>query len=313
MILPRTEKRSNPDVSALKEVVRCWGRDAVQHYQLASKGEKYCNQLRAAARQVHPFEEAVVGLDWSMHDRLMRPGRRLLRDSVDPIKQGDLENLRTWSRQDPVPYQKLALADLPDGLAFDKFGLIVHKKHAASLPEPDSTGTSELPASDNANNINTAAPSASARNGGTGSPKPSTLPEAENADVAPQRAGTNVTDGSVSLETSSANPDDILVNEVIEGFMASITEEQGDELTLLDQPGQHPQLGSSQRELHDDNSDSSGLSDPPSEMDLDRETDGSTDPVRRAARLRVWLRFCQQTSVLPRPWARIARSSERLQ
>ncbi|OIW30048.1 hypothetical protein CONLIGDRAFT_576487 [Coniochaeta ligniaria NRRL 30616] len=124
-------------LSALKEVVRCWGRDVVQHYQWASKGEKYWNQLRTTARRVPVWEEAVVGLNWSMLQRSRDIRRRPVKALANPIEQADLDSLRTWSREDPFPCQKLAAKDLPEAFGFDKYGLIVHKEFAVDLPEPD--------------------------------------------------------------------------------------------------------------------------------------------------------------------------------
>jgi len=132
-------------LSALKEVVRCWGRDVVQHYQWASKGEKYWNQLRTTARRVPVWEEAVVGLNWSMLQRSRDIRRRPVKALVNPIEQADLDSLRTWSREDPFPCQKLAAEDLPDAFGFDKYGLMVQKEFAVDRPEPDGTGTTEAP------------------------------------------------------------------------------------------------------------------------------------------------------------------------
>jgi hypothetical protein len=136
-------------LSALKEVVRCWGRDVVQHYQWVSKGEKYWNQLRTTARKVHLWDEAVVGLNCSVLERSRNLKRPAVKASVNPIEQADLERLRAWSHKDPFPCQKLAPEDLPSAFGFDKFGLIVHKEYAVVLPELDSTGTSGLLASAN--------------------------------------------------------------------------------------------------------------------------------------------------------------------
>lgn len=133
-------------LSALKEVVRCWGRDVVRHYQWASKGEKYWNQLRTTARRVPVWEEAVVGLNWSMLQRSRDIHRRPVKALVNPIEQADLDSLRTWSREDPFPCQKLAAEDLPDAFGFDKHGLMVHKEFAVDPPGPDGTGTTEAPA-----------------------------------------------------------------------------------------------------------------------------------------------------------------------
>lgn len=103
-------------LSALKEVVRCWGRDVVQHYW---------NQLRTTARRVPVWEEAVVGLNWSMLQRSRDIHRRPVKALVNSIEQADLDSLRSWSREDPFPCKKLAAEDLPDTFGFDKYGLAV--------------------------------------------------------------------------------------------------------------------------------------------------------------------------------------------
>ena len=88
-------------LSALKEVARCWGRDVVQHYQWASKGENFCNKLRAAARKVSAWDEAVTKLNRLMLRRLRLLGRRPPRHSADPIDPADLANLKAWSHKNP--------------------------------------------------------------------------------------------------------------------------------------------------------------------------------------------------------------------
>ncbi|KAK4182234.1 ATP synthase subunit alpha [Podospora australis] len=146
-------------LSALKEVVRCWGRDIVQHYQWASKGEKYCNQLRTTARRVPVWKEAVIGLNWSMLQRSRDFRRRPVKALVNPIEQADLDSLRTWSREHPFPCQKLAAEDLSDAFGFDKYGLMVHKEFAVDLPEFDGAGTTEAPALSEASSADVAEPS----------------------------------------------------------------------------------------------------------------------------------------------------------
>ncbi|KAK3364015.1 hypothetical protein B0T25DRAFT_57010 [Lasiosphaeria hispida] len=146
-------------LSALKEVVRCWGRDVVQHYQWASKGEKYWNQLRTTARRVPVWEEAVVGLNWSMLQRSRDIRRRPVKALVNPIEPADLDSLRAWSREDPFPCPKLAASDLPDNFRFDTYGLMVHKEFAIDLSEPDSASTTEAPAVPEAGNASITGPS----------------------------------------------------------------------------------------------------------------------------------------------------------
>ena len=112
-------------LSALKEVARCWDRHIIQHYQWASRGEKYCNQLRAAARKVPRWDDTVSGLNWSILQRSRKVGQRPVRASANPIEQHDLERLKTWS-QDPSRHEELPIDDVPNGLGFDCFSLLVH-------------------------------------------------------------------------------------------------------------------------------------------------------------------------------------------
>jgi hypothetical protein len=132
-------------LSALKEVVRCWGRDVVHHYQWVSKGEKYWNQLRTTARRVPVWEEAVVGLNLSMLQRSKDIHRRPVKVLANPIEQADLESLRALSRKESFPCQKLAIEDLPDNFGFDKYGLMAHQEFAVDLPGADDTGITEAP------------------------------------------------------------------------------------------------------------------------------------------------------------------------
>ncbi|KAL8367055.1 hypothetical protein RB599_010966 [Gaeumannomyces hyphopodioides] len=121
-------------IGPLKTVNRYWGADFVQHYQLASKGVRYCEVTGAAAREVRDLDEAVTKLNRLMLRRHLATGRGLRRprEVVNPIDQADLVNLKAWSHRDSfdkgkdsLPYRKLAAADLPPGFGFDKFGLMV--------------------------------------------------------------------------------------------------------------------------------------------------------------------------------------------
>jgi len=93
--------------------------------------------------------------------------RQLLKHSVNPVNQIDLENLKKWQDREPyvkmndpknlpLKFQELTVNDLPGELGFDKYGLIVQGDYAAMirakaitlLPE-DEVGklTGELPLS----------------------------------------------------------------------------------------------------------------------------------------------------------------------
>ncbi|EJT68108.1 hypothetical protein GGTG_14312 [Gaeumannomyces tritici R3-111a-1] len=130
-------------IGPLKTVDRYWGADFVQHYQLASKGVRYCEVTGAAARELRDLDEAVTKLNRLMLRRHLATGRgqRRLREVLNPIDQADLVNLKAWSHRDSfdkgkdfLPYRKLAAADLPPGFGFDKFGLMMREEFAVSLP-----------------------------------------------------------------------------------------------------------------------------------------------------------------------------------
>ena len=70
--------------------------------------------------------------------------RRPLQESVNPIDQVDLENLKRWTHKSPyiksrdhesvlLQYRKLTVDDLPDDCGFDKYGLVVRKEFAATV------------------------------------------------------------------------------------------------------------------------------------------------------------------------------------
>ncbi|KAH7021585.1 uncharacterized protein B0I36DRAFT_334812 [Microdochium trichocladiopsis] len=184
-------------LTPLKEVVRCWGRDVVQHYQWSSRTEKYWNQLRTTARRVPAWEEAVIGLNRSMLQRSKTVGRRPVQALVNPIEQADLENVRIWSREHPFPCQKSAAKDLPDAFGFDKYGLMVHKQFAVDLPETNGGGTTEAAA----------------------------VPEANSADIA-EPSGKNGTAGLDMLAFAASQPGDTdsnrndIASEAIDAFLA---------------------------------------------------------------------------------------------
>ena len=121
-------------LSPLKTVANCWGEDVVQHYQWVYKGPKYCKLLCTAARKIRGWKEAVKALNWLMLERSQQgPSlkRRPMHDSSNPIQQGDLDNLAKH------PPDTERVIKVPMGLGFDKFGLLVHEKYAAVLPQAD--------------------------------------------------------------------------------------------------------------------------------------------------------------------------------
>ena len=188
-------------LSILKEVIRCWGADIVRHYQFASRGEKYCNQLRRAVRMVPVWDEARIGLTLSMLKRSRDVRRQPPRVSVNPIEQVDLQSLGAWSPKDSSPCKRLTTEDLPDGFGFDKFGLMVHKEHAVAFPEPDSNGATE-PTSLEVNNADT-----------------STAPSRQNGSADLQRS-------AALEEPGQTGPDDDIITEVIVAEPASVANDQ---------------------------------------------------------------------------------------
>lgn len=132
----RASQADRPRLSALKEVARCWGQQVIRHYRWASKGLNYCNRLRAAARRVSHWGDAVLVLNWSILQRSRNVRQRPIQASVNPIEPHDLVCLKAWSR-DPSRYKKLPLDDIPYYLGFDGFGLLVYKDFAAVLPPVD--------------------------------------------------------------------------------------------------------------------------------------------------------------------------------
>ncbi|KAK1754164.1 Mif2/CENP-C like-domain-containing protein [Echria macrotheca] len=126
----------------LKEVVRCWGAEIVWHYGWPSRKQKYLDKLCAAARAVHEWEKAVVGLNRSILSRT-KDLRRFPAKSINPIEPADLDHLRAWSSKDPAP---VTAQDLTDAFGFDKYGLMVHKEFAVGLPESEGAGTTLVPA-----------------------------------------------------------------------------------------------------------------------------------------------------------------------
>lgn len=121
----------------LKTVSLHWGKDVVQHYQLASKGQSYCNKFSAAVRW-HTRENAVRKLNQLLLRRYQIPGRRGVKAGVNPIEPVDLQNLTIWKGEGPfikdgdpegvqLPFVDLASEELPPGFIFDRFGLLVRR------------------------------------------------------------------------------------------------------------------------------------------------------------------------------------------
>jgi hypothetical protein len=119
----------------LRAISLQWGKDFVQHYQLAGKGQHYCNQFSAAIKP-HTRESGVRKLNQLLLRRFWMPGRRDIRAGVNPIEPVDLRNLARWSDEGPfvkegdpdniqLQFIDLTREDLPPGFVFDQFGLMV--------------------------------------------------------------------------------------------------------------------------------------------------------------------------------------------
>ncbi|AEO68130.1 uncharacterized protein THITE_2117521 [Thermothielavioides terrestris NRRL 8126] len=84
----------------LRAISLQWGKDFVQHYQLAGKGQHYCNQFSAAIKP-HTRENGVRKLNQLLLRRFRIPGRRDIRAGVNPIEPVDLHSLARWSDDGP--------------------------------------------------------------------------------------------------------------------------------------------------------------------------------------------------------------------
>ena len=135
-----------------------------------------------------------------MVERSQTRQQRLIRDSVNLIEQSDLENLRAWSREDPPPYKRLAVEELPDGFGFDKFRLMVREEYATTLPNADSIISKES----------------------------SGLLEAGNADTAglliPNGAIVTGPQGPAASEEPGRDSDGDVVEEVVNTFLAELAD-----------------------------------------------------------------------------------------
>ncbi|KAK0749761.1 hypothetical protein B0T18DRAFT_407523 [Schizothecium vesticola] len=121
----------------LKMVSLHWGKDFVQYYQLAGKGQRYCNKFSAAVK-LHTRENGVRKLNQLLLRRYQIPGRRGVKAGVNPIEPVDLQNLTIWRGEGPfikdadpegvqLPFVDLVSEDLPPGFIFDRFGLMVRR------------------------------------------------------------------------------------------------------------------------------------------------------------------------------------------
>lgn len=139
----------------LKVISVQWGKDFVQHYQLAGKGQHYCNKFSTAVK-LHTREAGVRKLNQLLLRRFQIPGRRAIRAGVNPIEPVDLKNLASWKDYAPfvkegdpdevqLPFVDLTRDDLPAGFIFGRFGLMIRppSDHLAGADPADSDTTAE--------------------------------------------------------------------------------------------------------------------------------------------------------------------------
>jgi len=138
----------------LRKVSTRWGKEKVQHYGWAYRGEKYCKILGTAVSTVSNWFEAVHKLNQLMKRRMEMDGRRPFRASVNPIDQVDLENLKRWPHKDwyikmndhekvQLEYWELTVDDLPEEYGFDEYGLMVRREFATMVRPGAMTLSSE--------------------------------------------------------------------------------------------------------------------------------------------------------------------------
>lgn len=82
-------------LTSLKAVGRLWGREVIQQSKWTSRGLRFCETLRTAARTGSNLPEAIIKLNSLKLRRHQIPRRRLIEDSANPISHADLENLLT--------------------------------------------------------------------------------------------------------------------------------------------------------------------------------------------------------------------------
>jgi hypothetical protein len=116
-------------VSALRKVESCWGHETVQHYEWASRGRYFCDKLATAARRIVNWRTAAAALNSAMLRRSQKGQtlkRRPIHASPSPVELIDLLSLcKTSPIEEPMV--------VPEGLGFDRFGLLVQQDYAAFL------------------------------------------------------------------------------------------------------------------------------------------------------------------------------------
>jgi hypothetical protein len=175
----------------LKAISLQWGKDFVQHYRLANKGQHYCNTFSAAVKD-HTRDNGVRKLNQLLLRRFQIPGRRALKEGVNPIEPVDLQNLARWRDEGPfvkegdpdkaqLKFVDLTCEDLPPGFVFDQFGLMVRCRPGplAGLGFPDpGLGSASESISDTTSTEEEAGVPPAAANMSTGDADPVTAPTA---------------------------------------------------------------------------------------------------------------------------------------
>ncbi|KAI6263926.1 hypothetical protein MCOR28_011752, partial [Pyricularia oryzae] len=140
-------------------VSEIWGVDVVKHYDFLSKGRKYCDLLRTAAKGVPNWKLAAKLLSYRVFQRINGGGRAPpVKNDINPIEQSDLTNLQSIAYADDADfaefYDSFIASDgftTSNRFGLDKYGLLVHEDFSATPNPlaPPKGPTSPLPALSN--------------------------------------------------------------------------------------------------------------------------------------------------------------------
>ncbi|KAK3985469.1 hypothetical protein QBC44DRAFT_299108 [Cladorrhinum sp. PSN332] len=140
-----------------KAIIACWGQDKFEHYDWPARGPKFLRLLGALPRKM-VWPELVTKANQLLlrkHQMPRKYRRRPIRDAPDSLDQVELDNLSKWLGQGPfvkdkdpekihLPCQKLTVEELPSGLGFDKYGLLVLAKYAIHIGNMDQVGSEKV-------------------------------------------------------------------------------------------------------------------------------------------------------------------------
>lgn len=106
-------------LSPLRTIIRVCGKEIVQHYQSAIRGERYCKHMRTTAMKVTNLEEFLI----KRRDRCR--SEDCLKLSINLIDPVDLVNVRKWESMesyvkvndpanDELSYERITIEDVPE-------------------------------------------------------------------------------------------------------------------------------------------------------------------------------------------------------